>query len=106
MTRVSANRRKRVAALSGLLLATVAVGGGCGGGSISYGPVPVKGEVTGKHQVPPRENPSRTPEKAAPRYFLWLNTKDGPAYVEVSEEVFRSVTEGDQVCLYCKAESP
>jgi hypothetical protein len=81
-----------------LLLPTLAISGGCASGG---GPVPVQGVVTGKHQTPPPRNQSENPGKEKPRYFLWVKTKDGAAFVEVTEDVFRSVTEGDQVCIYC-----
>jgi hypothetical protein len=86
-----------------LLLPTMAISGGC---AIGGGPVPVQGVVTGKHQIPPPGNQSESPGKEKPRYFLWVKTKDGPAFVEVTEGVFRSVTDGDQVCVNCDSSSP
>ncbi|MCI0409831.1 MAG: hypothetical protein L0191_14915 [Acidobacteria bacterium] len=81
-----------------LLLPTMAISGGCASGG---GPVPVQGEVTGKHQTAPSGNQLESPGKEKPRYFLWVKTKGGPAFVEVTEDVFRRVTEGDQVCINC-----
>lgn len=89
----------------GLLLAVMAFGGGCAG-AVSYGPVPVQGVVTGKHQTAGPGNQSESPGKEKPRYFLWVKTKDGPAFVEVTEDVFRRVTEGDQVCINCDSSRP
>ncbi len=92
-------------ATPGLLLAVMAFGGGCVG-AVSYGPVPVQGVVTEKRQIPPSGNQSEGPGQERPRYFLWVKTKDGPAFVEVTEGVFRTVTEGDQVCVNCDSSSP
>jgi hypothetical protein len=89
----------------GLLLAMMAFGWGCAAG-VSYGPVPVQGVVTEKHQIPPSSNRSEGPGQEKPRYFLWVKTKDGPVYVEVTEGVFRTVAEGDQVCINCDSGSP
>lgn len=91
----------RRAVMAGLLVATVVVSGGCA--RRAYGPVPVEGVVTGKHQVNAPGNSSEYPTKGKPRYFLWMRTNDGPAFVEVTEEVFQAVTEGDQVCINCDA---
>jgi len=35
-----------------------------------------------------------------------VKTKEGPAFVEVTEGVFRSVTDGDQVCVNCDSSRP
>jgi hypothetical protein len=86
-----------------LLLPAMSISGGCATGG---GPAPVQGVVTGKHQTPPPGNQSDSPGKENPRYFLWVKTKEGPAFVEVTEDVFRTVTEGDHVCVNCDSGSP
>jgi hypothetical protein len=88
--------------LSVFLLATMTLSAGC----LSRGPVPVEGVVTGKHQIPSKGNPSKGVEGEETRYFLWLKTEDGPALVEVTEEVFRSVAEGQRVCVNCDSAKP
>lgn len=94
---------KSCTVLSGLVLVVVLVSGGCAGGG---GPVPVQGVVTGKHQISPKGTPAERPGEETPRYFLWLKTDDGPAFVEVTEDVFHSVTEGDRVCINCESPGP
>jgi hypothetical protein len=88
-----------------LLLAVMVFEWGCATG-VSYGPVPVQGVVTGKHQINPSGNQSESPGKEMPRYFFWVKTKNGPVYVEVTEGMFRSVTEGDEVCINCNLGRP
>jgi len=101
MRGVSGQPWRRVRGAAALVVLMLAASGGCA--RVSTGPVPVEGVVSGKHQLPPREIPSETPGKRVPRYFLWIKTKAGPAFVEVSEDVFHAVQEGDTVCLYCKS---
>lgn len=84
-----------------LVLALTLVAGGCSSSTVSSGPVRTQGVVTGKHQLPPKGNP-----KAKSRYFLWMKTEDGLAYVEVTEEMFHRVEEGDQVCINCDSQGP
>jgi len=97
---VSGQPWTRVRGAAALVVLMLAASGSCAGPR--YGPVPVEGVVSGKHQIPPRENAPETPGKGAPRHFLWIKTKEGPAFVEVSEDVFHAVQEGDTVCLYCE----
>jgi hypothetical protein len=87
---------------SALLLVAMMMSGGCA----SRGPVPVEGLVTGKRQIPASGNPPESPRKEKPRYFLWVKTKDGMAFVEVTEDVFQGVAEGDQVCINCDSSGP
>jgi len=89
--------------LAALLLVTMTISAGCANRG---GPVPVEGVVTGKHQTTPKENPSENSPKARPRYFLWVKTKDGPAFVEVTEREFEAVTDGDEICINCKSKAP
>ncbi len=93
---------KCCAIVSVFLLLAMAALGACS----SCGPVPVEGVVTGKHQIPSKGNPSKGVEGEETRYFLWLKTEDGPALVEVTEEVFRSVAEGQRVCVNCDSAKP
>lgn len=88
--------------LSALLLGTMTLSGGC----LSSGPIPVEGVVTGKHQILSKGNPSGTVETEAARYFLWLKTEDGPAFVEVTEDIFRNAAEGQRVCINCDSAKP
>ncbi|MFQ5882276.1 MAG: hypothetical protein ACE5I9_07365 [Candidatus Methylomirabilales bacterium] len=83
-----------------LLLGTMVVWGACSG----RGPLRVEGVVTGKRQIASKVSPSEGGGKERPLYFLWVKTEDGKAFVEVTEEVFQSVAEGDRVCINCDAE--
>lgn len=93
---------KHCQVLSVIVLVTMALFGGCS----SRGPIPVEGVVTGKHQTPPKGNPSEGSEQHEAHYFLWVKTEDGTALVEVPEDVFQSVAEGEQVCINCGPEKP
>lgn len=84
-----------------LVLAMTLIAGGCSGSTVTSGPVRTQGVVTGKRQLPPQTNPT-----TKPRYFLWLKTNDGLAYVEVTQEMFHRVKEGEQVCINCDSEAP
>lgn len=89
--------RKTMAVLLPTVLLAV---GGCSGSPVSSsGPVRTEGVVTGKHRLDTQGN-----SEAQPRYFLWVKMKDGIAYVEVTEEIFRRAQEGEQVCIYCDPE--
>lgn len=80
------------------LLAMPLLFAGC---STTHGRVPVQGIITGKQQIPPTVNPSEDGEKEKPHYFLWVKTPNGLVLVEVEEEMYQSVTEGEQVCVNC-----
>ena len=93
--------RWAVRRITALLLAVTLVVGGCSGSPVRTGPVRTAGVVTGKYRLVPPRNP-----KAKPRYFLWIKTKDELAYVEVTEEMFHAVKEGEEVCIYCDSPAP
>jgi hypothetical protein len=62
--------------------------------------------VTGRQQIPPTSNQSGNSEKEKPHYFLWIKTANGLVLVEVEEDVYQGVTEGEQVCINCNSEGP
>jgi hypothetical protein len=83
---------------SALFLLAMVLLGGC---ATSRGPVPVKGMVTGRHMTPAAENASGNSEREKAHYFLWVKTENGLVLVEVEEDVYQAVTEGEQVCVNC-----
>lgn len=102
MKRLWERLRRRVNCIAALLAALAVVTGACS----TPGPVRVAGVVTGKHQIEPRGNPPESKQKEKRRYFLWVKTEDGMAYVEVSGKMFRSVAKGEQVCINCEPTGP
>lgn len=82
-----------------LILLGIVVLGGCA--TSQGGPVPVKGMVTGRYLTPPAESASGDSEKEKPHYFLWVKTENGLVLVEVKEEEYQEVTEGQHVCINC-----
>jgi hypothetical protein len=102
MKRLWGNVRRWYEITPALLLVTTVLLGGCS----SRGPIAVKGVVTMKQQTSPKGNPTKNPEKEQPHYFLWVETEDGVVLLEVEEEVYRSVAEGEQVCINCSSEGP
>lgn len=95
MTKRSEYVGKCSATTSVLFLLALVVFGAC---STTHGPVPVSGVVTGKHET---TVPGNASDKEKAHYFLWVKTQSGLVLVEVEEEVFQSVTEGEQVCVNC-----
>lgn len=83
---------------SALFLLGMVVLGGC---ATSHGPVPVKGMVTGRHMTPAAENASGNSAQEKAHYFLWVKTENGVVLVEVAEDVYQAVMEGEQVCVNC-----
>lgn len=81
-----------------IILLAIVVLEGC---STSHGPIPVKGMVTGRYLTPPAENASGDSEKEKSHYFLWVKTENGLVLVEVKEEEYQEVTEGQHVCINC-----
>lgn len=102
MKRLWGRLRRRVNCMAALLAAVTVVAGACSTG----GTARVAGVVTGKHQISPKANPPESREKEKPRYFLWVKTEDGMAYVEVTGKMFRSVAKGEQVCINCESTGP
>lgn len=94
---------KSSAIASVLFLLAMVIFGSC---STIRGPVRVRGMVTGKHYTPPSGNPSGDTEKNKPHYFLWVKTESGLVLVEVEEDLYQGVTEGEQVCVNCNSEQP
>lgn len=83
---------------SALFLLAMVFLGGC---ATSHGPVPVKGMVTGRHMTPAAENASGDSAQEKAHYFLWVKTENGVVLVEVEEDVYQAVTEGEQICVNC-----
>lgn len=104
MKRLWKRLRRGMNYMAVLLAAVAVVTGACS----TARPVParVTGVVTGKHQIEPKGNPPESKKKEKPRYFLWVKTEDGMAYVEVTGKMFRSVTKGEQVCINCEPTGP